>query len=854
MITRSGAGRWGALPTKVLVLDLLDGVADVDGLDGYVFALVVVRLDREPIGMVHVPIEGDRCPAGAIAAAVTAELGDDLLRVALSAAMRAAPPGTSPDLRDLAPFVRRDAPPPSSRVTVAVCTRDRPDRLERCLHALCGQHVPVRIVVVDNAPSTGATAELLAARFPGVEYVLEPRPGLDHARNRALAQCTTEVLAYTDDDAVPDQWWTAALATAFDEEAELAMATGLVLPYALDTPAQHVFERLGGFGRGFRRRWATAAPGKEGLGVGEWGTGANMAFRRAALEHIGGFDPALGVGTPTGGGDDHDAFHRILAAGMLARYEPAAIVFHEHRPSMAALTAQLRGNGAVWSMMAAARDAGRADACDTARVLEWYAMRRWPRELATAWLVPNRVPLRVPAAEIIGFVRAATGRAYRQSRTINGDAASPVARATNPARDAQASGSIAVIAVDVAAALPPDGVGGGETLAVLTRGSRAIGRIELPPRRHRWSRRAWSEAIVDECGVAVLAACDHRRPDAVRADAVARLRAAVRPAERADRADPRPCSASIVIATLDRPDDLAACLGRIIGHESSHPFEVIVVDNNPSSGLSAPVCERFPTVQRVDERRRGLAYARNAGILTASGDVVVTTDDDVRAPAGWLDLLLGPFARNDVMAVCGNVQPLELVNDAQIAFERISPLSKGFRRFESQWTDPDRPWRAFPAWELGATANAAFRRCIFDDPEIGLMDEALGAGMPSGVGEDSYLVYRIVRAGWTVVYEPAAFVWHRHRDSAAALTSQITNYYSGHVAHQLTTLVRDHDPRAVHRLARVTAYAVASRVRSFVDRGPVPPVIARAQLRGTVRGPLNYVRSQRRVRQEGRSR
>jgi hypothetical protein len=105
-----------------------------------------------------------------------------------------------------------------------------------------------------------------------------------------------------------------------------------------------------------------------------------------------------------------------------------------------------------------------------------------------------------------------------------------------------------------------------------------------------------------------------------------------------------------------------------------------------------------------------------------------------------------------------------------------------------------------------------------------------------------------------VVYEPTAYVWHRHRDTAEALVTQITNYYSGHVAHQLTTLVRDHDPRAVHRLARVTAYAAVSRVESLVGRGPVPRAIARAQWRGTLRGLNNYVRSQRRVLQEGRSR
>ena len=129
----------------------------------------------------------------------------------------------------------------------------------------------------------------------------------------------------------------------------------------------------------------------------------------------------------------------------------------------------------------------------------------------------------------------------------------------------------------------------------------------------------------------------------------------------------------------------------------------------------------------------------------------------MRVPDGWLDLLLDPFRRNDVMAVCGNVQPLELRNEAQLDFERISPLSKGFRPFESRWADPVKPWRAFPAWELGATANAAFRRAVFADPEVGLMDEALGPGMPSGVGEDSYLLYRVVRAGWTVVYEPDGF-------------------------------------------------------------------------------------------------
>ena len=141
-MTGATARRWGALPTKVVMLDLADGMADVTGLDGYVFAFVVVLVDGEPVGTVRVPVEGDRCPADAVAEAVTADLGDDLLRVALLAAMRAAPAGASPDLADLTPFVHRDAPTPTTSMTVAVCTRDRPEQLARCLRALCAPAPP----------------------------------------------------------------------------------------------------------------------------------------------------------------------------------------------------------------------------------------------------------------------------------------------------------------------------------------------------------------------------------------------------------------------------------------------------------------------------------------------------------------------------------------------------------------------------------------------------------------------------------------------------------------------------------------------------------------------------------------
>ena len=128
-------------------------------------------------------------------------------------------------------------------------------------------------------------------------------------------------------------------------------------------------------------------------------------------------------------------------------------------------------------------------------------------------------------------------------------------------------------------------------------------------------------------------------------------------------------------------------------------------------------------------------------------------------------------------------------------------LGKGFDRVEfgSGWFHHRRS--AVPTWLIGATANAAFRAAIFRLPGIGLMDEALGAGTPTGCSEDTYAFYRILKTGGTIVYSPDAYVWHRHRASMRDVRRQIYAYSKGHVAYHLTTLLRDADRRALVRLA-----------------------------------------------------
>jgi len=314
-------------PVALLELDFDRLPESLDGLGDAVAAEALVRRQGEPVGWVRLPVSDGRCSAAAIRAAL-----DGLVL----------------------PPPRPAAPAGGLMVTVAVCTRDRPQELGRCLDSLeRAAYQDFEVIVVDNAPSSEATRRLVERRGGRARYVREGRPGLDWARNRAIAEAAGEVIAFTDDDVEVDPGWIRALAAAFAADETVAAVTGLVLPGELATEAQVLFERYRGYGRGFARR-RIAPPAGEPLArrfgaAGDYGTGANMAFRRSLFGRIGHFDPALDVGTPTRGGGDLEMFFRVLKAGHVLVYEPRAIVHHRHRRSMEALRGQIEDHGVSFS-------------------------------------------------------------------------------------------------------------------------------------------------------------------------------------------------------------------------------------------------------------------------------------------------------------------------------------------------------------------------------------------------------------------------------------------------------------------------------------------------------------------------
>lgn len=244
----------------------------------------------------------------------------------------------------------------------------------------------------------------------------------------------------------------------------------------------------------------------------------------------------------------------------------------------------------------------------------------------------------------------------------------------------------------------------------------------------------------------------------------------------ANTADP---SVSVVVCTRDRPEQLKRCLGSL-QNLTHNPEEILVVDNAPGSDETRDLVSQFPDVRYIREPKPGLDVARNRGIHKASGDIVAFTDDDATVHPDWIARIRQGFKDPDVMAVAGLVLPAELETEAQYLFETHWGFAKGYQKrvFAKQFFDKARRWGA-PVWEIGAGANMAFRRKVFD--MVGPFDERLDVGA-AGCSGDSEMWYRILAQEWTCRYEPSAVVYHYHRRNMEDFYQQVHDYMRGHVA------------------------------------------------------------------------
>jgi len=222
-------------------------------------------------------------------------------------------------------------------------------------------------------------------------------------------------------------------------------------------------------------------------------------------------------------------------------------------------------------------------------------------------------------------------------------------------------------------------------------------------------------------------------------------------------ANPSP-RVSVIIPVYQGEGVIADCLTSVFNQTyPSDLYEVVVVDN-ASTDRTADIARGFP-VKLVDEPRRGVGWARNAGVAAARGELAAFIDADCIAERDWLEALVGRFdAEEGVAGVGGYLPGYDPQTPIQYYIPERKLLSQEVAVASGRYSDP-----------FIVTANALFLRRLIE--EVGGFDTTFETN-----GEDADLCWRIAERGWRFVFAPEAVVYHRHRSTLGALCRWMFRY------------------------------------------------------------------------------
>jgi glycosyltransferase involved in cell wall biosynthesis len=299
-------------------------------------------------------------------------------------------------------------------------------------------------------------------------------------------------------------------------------------------------------------------------------------------------------------------------------------------------------------------------------------------------------------------------------------------------------------------------------------------------------------------------------------------------------------SVSVVVATRNRPILVNRCLESIF--ELEYPnYEVIVVDSSDGGETETLVGEKFHDVRYVRNLSGRVCVAKNRGAKEAEGRYVAFTDDDAEVDSHWISqLVLTLEAVPSAACATGLVLPLELDTPAQAWFEEsgafvegLRPRRIGLRHREPGFLLP------YATGRIGAGVNMAWRRETL--AALGYFDLALdrcGA-------EDLAAFFDALCAGYEIVYEPGAIVWHQHRRTVEELREQTLWHATGLGAYLARCVVKEPGRiwDLVTRIPGGLRYGfAASSVRNVRKSESFPRELTRQEWIGFVKGPAAYVR------------
>lgn len=210
------------------------------------------------------------------------------------------------------------------RVSVIVCSRDRPDSLGRCLKSIAALDGPApEVVVVDNTHGDQETERL--ATEAGARYIVEPMVGLSRARNAGIEAAAGELIAFLDDDALADAAWLEEHSRVLEDEA-LTATSGRILPLTPDNGRGLLDLGEQSFVVDRSDPWWFERANFGGVAAG----GSNMVIKRRVFDEGVRFRETLGLGSDLAWFEEHYLLFNIIRDGGRVVYVPSAVVRHRN--------------------------------------------------------------------------------------------------------------------------------------------------------------------------------------------------------------------------------------------------------------------------------------------------------------------------------------------------------------------------------------------------------------------------------------------------------------------------------------------------------------------------------------------
>lgn len=300
---------------------------------------------------------------------------------------------------------------------------------------------------------------------------------------------------------------------------------------------------------------------------------------------------------------------------------------------------------------------------------------------------------------------------------------------------------------------------------------------------------------------------------------------------------------SLIIATRNRTSYLKNLLNSLEsnGWLSQDSVEVLVVDNAPSDSSTETLCSSYDSLKYLSITESGKTIALNYAVYQSGGELLAFIDDDVIVDnTNWLFKMANHFVNQPNLGyVSGNVKAFQTTTDAQKIWEKKGGLSKGdvFKLWFNEQLKNDYTLKIWPLTEIFAGANSMIPKNVL--LEIGLFNPIFGPGAALPHGEYLELGYRIIKAGYNVLYDPDAKILHQHPESSWELRKKLFLYGRGDTSLHTYIFVKYFDCRSLWWAAIGHQLRIITRMFNYLmGQYPLPPSYLLFSLLGSILGPL----------------